>query len=113
MAVTLEQINITVPAQMAKFVRQKVSSGKFDSPSAVVRDALQRAMDAEAVTDRTADLTPSEFAKAKRGVQRGIQDLDEGRSTEFSESGLRAFFADSKIRNAKRLTASTANRSKR
>lgn len=48
MAVTLEQINITVPAQLARFVRRRVSSGKFDSPSAVVRDALQRAMEAEA-----------------------------------------------------------------
>ena len=86
MAVPLEQINI-------------------DSPSAVVRDALQRAMEAEAPTGRAGNLAPSELVKAKRGVQRGIQDLDEGRYTDFSESGLRASFADTKIRNAKRLSS--------
>ena len=78
-----------------------------------MRDALQRAMEAEAQTGHAEDVAPSELAKAKQGVQRGIRDLDEGRYTEFSERGFRAFFADSKIRNAKRLNTSAANRSKR
>jgi hypothetical protein len=76
-----------------------------DNPDKVVREVR-------------AEMTPPamsavEIVQARRGVRRGIKDLEDGRYIEFSEGGLRSFFDGIKTRNAKRLTIPATRRAKR
>ena len=103
MSASIEELSIAMPLQMARFVRKKVSAGLFNDPSEVVRDALRRVMEQEARGEPPPLLTPSELSKAKRGLENGIKDLEEGRYTEFTEEGLREFFAGVTARGRNRL----------
>ena len=85
-----------MPLQMARFVRKKVSAGLFNDPSEVVRDALRRVMEQEARGEPPPSLTPSELSKAKRGLQNGIKDLEEGRTLSSPRKGLGNFSPESK-----------------
>lgn len=86
----VEQLNISLPPKMARFIRAKVKSGRYANPGEAVLDAVRMMQDAE-----TEDLRTS--------VMQGV-------AVEFDEGGLRAFFQDVKDRGRKRLGATEEQR---
>lgn len=92
----IEQMNISLSPQMARFIRDKVKKGEYTNISEVVRDAVRRMQEAEATRrarallgDFESSLTQSERAGIRRGVEEGIRDIEEGRYEEFDADGLR------------------------
>ena len=97
----IEQMNISLPPRMARFIRGKVKAGQYTNASEVVRDAVRHMQEAEAAKkDRPALLDDFEVRVAagerediRRRVQQGVKDLEEDRFEEFDADGLRQHFA--------------------
>jgi putative addiction module CopG family antidote len=97
----IEQMNVSLPPKMARFIRGKVRNGEYTNMSEVVRDALRRMQEAEAtsssrtwLTDIEAGLTHGEREGMRRAVRRGIQDIEEGRYEVYNADGLRGLAED-------------------
>jgi antitoxin ParD1/3/4 len=95
-SMAIEQMNISLSPQMARFIRDKVKKGEYTNISEVVRDAVRRMQEAEATRrarallgDFESSLTQSEHEGIRRGVEEGIRDIEEGRYEEFDADGLR------------------------
>src|ERR1017187_1279168 len=105
----IEQMNISLSPQMARFIRGKVKNGEYTNMSEVVRDAVRRLQEDEAVksartrlADFEAGLARGEREGIRRGVRQGIKDIDEGRYQEYDADGLRNL--------AKELVAASAKK---
>jgi antitoxin ParD1/3/4 len=70
-------MNISLPPELESFVQSQVADGAFISPSEVVQTAL-RLLQEQAVlqTMRVADL--------KQEIQVGLDDLEQGRYTDYA-----------------------------
>ena len=65
---TAEKLSITLPAEMVRVIRERVSSGAYGSNSEVIREALRGWM------DRERHLTALDAA-----IARGVADAEDGR----------------------------------
>lgn len=72
-------MNITLPPELEKMVEEKVKSGCYDSPSQVIRDGLQLLKE----QDQLKQLRREEL---RREVQKGIDDMREGRYTTYNSA---------------------------
>ena len=93
----IEQMNISLSPQMAKFIRAKVRNGAYASASEVVRDAIRRMQDDDSMRAERARLAGFEASLPaperegiRRGVRQGIRDVELGRYEEYDPEGLRA-----------------------
>jgi antitoxin ParD1/3/4 len=73
-----EKLSITLPAEMAQLVREKVSSGAYGSTSEVIRTALRGWMEAEKRLKVLDDAIAEGIADAKAGR---VHSIDEVRGT--------------------------------
>ena len=92
----IEQMNISLSPQMARFIRGKVKKGAYTNASEVVRDAVRRMQEAELFKTRQAalihfeeDLTQAERNRIHAGVEQGMRDIDAGRYEDHDADGLR------------------------
>jgi antitoxin ParD1/3/4 len=69
-----EKLSITVPPEMATFIRQKVESGLYSSNSEIIREALRGMME----RDRR-------LKQLDTAIARGIADAEEGRVQDIDE----------------------------
>src|ERR1019366_2851754 len=97
----IEQMNISLPPKMARFIRGKVKDGQYTNASEVVRDAVRHMQEAEAarndralLADFESHLPVSEREDIHRSVRRGIRDIEAGRFEEHNEEGLRLLAAE-------------------
>jgi putative addiction module CopG family antidote len=94
--VPIEQMNISLPPKMARFIRGKVKEGQYTNASEVVRDAVRHMQETEAarseralLADFEASLPVAEREDIGRSVRRGIKDIEAGRFREYDADGLR------------------------
>jgi antitoxin ParD1/3/4 len=106
---SIEQMNISLSSQMARFIRGKVKKGEYTNSSEVVRDAVRRMQEEEAIkkerallADFESGLTKAEREGIRRGVRQGIKDIETGRYEEYDADGLRAL--------TKKLVAASARK---
>lgn len=92
----IEQMNISLPPKMARFIRGKVKGGQYTNASEVVRDAVRHMQEIEAARaervllgDFESRLADAERKDIRRSVQRGLADLDAGRFEDYDDAGLR------------------------
>jgi putative addiction module CopG family antidote len=92
----VEQMNVSLSTQMARFIRGKVKRGEYTNISEVVRDAVRRMQEMDAAREertRMAEfesgVTAGQHSEMRRSVQRGIQDIEAGRYEEYDADGLR------------------------
>jgi putative addiction module CopG family antidote len=92
----VEQMNISLSAQMARFIRGRVKKGDYTNVSEVVRDAVRRMQEAEAVrrehvllADLESGMTKNERRGVSSKVRQGVQDIEVGRYEEYDADGLR------------------------
>jgi antitoxin ParD1/3/4 len=69
-----EKLSITLPPEMARLIREKVSSGAFGSNSEVIRAALRGWFERE-----------RHLAALDSSIARGIADADAGRVRDIDE----------------------------
>lgn len=93
---SIEQMNISLSPQMARFIRGKVKKGEYTNSSEVVRDAVRRMQKDEArkrervlLSDFESRLTKAEHDAVRRGIRRGMRDIEAGRYEEYDADGLR------------------------
>lgn len=81
-----EKLSITLPFEMADFVRRKVESGLYGSNSEIIREALRGMME----RDRR-------LAKIDTAIARGLAEAEAARVQELDEvkAELRERFSDS------------------
>jgi antitoxin ParD1/3/4 len=69
-----EKLSITVPPEMATFIRKKVESGLYSSNSEIIREAMRGMME----RDRR-------LKQLDSAIARGIADAEEGRVQDIDE----------------------------
>lgn len=109
---SIEQMNISLSPQMARFIRDKVKKGEYTNSSEVVRDAVRRMQEEEALkrertllSDFESRLTKAERDGIRRGVRRGTQDIAMGRYEDYDADGLRALPKKLAAASARKLSS--------
>jgi antitoxin ParD1/3/4 len=72
-----EKLSITLPPEMASFIRQKVNSGLYSSNSEIIREALRSMMDRDRRLERLDTAIAQGVADAEAGR---VQDIDDVRA---------------------------------
>lgn len=72
-------MNITLPPELENLINEKVKSGKYDSPGEVVREGLRLLKEQD-------ELKRIRLEELRREVQKGIDDMREGRFTTYSST---------------------------
>ncbi len=72
-----EKLSITLPPEMASFIRQKVNSGLYGSNSELIREALRGMMDRDRRLERLDSAIVQGVADAEAGR---VQDIDDVRA---------------------------------
>ena len=70
---TAEKLSITLPSEMADFIRQKVESGLYGSNSEIIREALRGMIE----RDRRLEQLDAAIARGLADAEAGrVQDID-------------------------------------
>jgi antitoxin ParD1/3/4 len=92
----IEQMNISLSPQMARFIRGKVKKGEYTNASEVMRDAVRRMQEADAsrkerllLSDFESGLTKAEREGIGASVRQGIADVEARQYEEYDATGLR------------------------
>ena len=93
----IEQMNISLPPRMAKFIRGKVKAGEYTNASEVVRDAVRHMQAAE--EDRKHRTALNAFERedeaARTGILEGVSQLEAGDYLELDgDAALKGYFSD-------------------
>jgi antitoxin ParD1/3/4 len=106
--------NVNLTAELDRFVRKKVGSGRYENASEVVRAALrqmEREEDRElrlaqpAAEDILANLSDQENNLIRQRVLAGIESIEHGEYTDYEgRPGLRTLASRVKARGRARLT---------
>lgn len=114
----MSQMNVSVTAELAGFVRKKVKSGRYNNASEVVRDALRRMEEEDAralrlakptAEDLLADLTDQQIEAIRRRVRQGLAEIRSGQFREYEgRAGLRQLADRVKARGRAPLAAKTS-----
>jgi antitoxin ParD1/3/4 len=109
----VEQMNISISPQMAKFIRSKVKAGGYTNISEVVRTAVRRMQEEELrearlarlAADETLDeLTDADKASIRQRAQAGFAAIERGEYTDYvGRAGLGHLGAGVKSRGRKLL----------
>jgi putative addiction module CopG family antidote len=112
----MDQMNVSITDYLAKYVRARVKSGRYNNASEVVRDALRRMEEAEqralrvgnpTIADVLTDFTALEEDAIRRRVLESIAEIERGEYTEYEgRAGLAKLSAGIKARGRKLLKES-------
>lgn len=91
----IEQMNISLPPKMARFIRGKVKAGQYTNASEVVRDAVRHMQEAEA----------ADINWLRREVRAGFDDIENGDFIDYDEAGLSDLALRVKARGREALKA--------
>lgn len=69
-----EKLSITLPAEMVRVIREKVSTGAYGSNSEIIREALRGWMERE-----------RRLEMLDRAIAQGVADAEAGRTQEIDE----------------------------
>jgi antitoxin ParD1/3/4 len=114
--IVMGQMNVSVTDHLAKYVRDRVKSGRCNNASEVVRDALRRMEEEEqrslriaapTVEDVLTDFTAIETERIRKRVLESIAEIERGEYTEYEgREGLEQLAADVVSRGRERLNRS-------
>jgi putative addiction module CopG family antidote len=109
----VEQMNISISPQMAKFIRGKVKAGGYTNISEVVRTAVRRMQEEESREARLArlaaddildELSDADKRSIRERVQAGFEAIERGEYTDYAgREGLGRLAAGVKSRGRKLL----------
>jgi antitoxin ParD1/3/4 len=75
-------LNVSLTPQLEEFVRQKVESGRYNSASEVIREALR-------LMDSYEGLRASTLTKLRNDVDAGWRQVEEGKVTPFDVEAVK------------------------
>ena len=113
-------MNVSLTPELEKLVSTKVASGRYNSASEVVREALRRMEEDDqralrlakpTVEDILSDLTGRQIAGIHERVRAGIESIDGGEYTEYDgRDSLQRLPENVKARGRRRLLARETSR---
>ncbi len=113
----VEQMNISISPEMARFIRRKVKAGSYTNASEVVRTAVRRMQEEEAREAKLAnhaasalldELTDAERTSIRERVRAGFAAIERGEYSDYTgRHGLARLAAAVKSRGRKRLAEKT------
>lgn len=115
----VEQMNISISPQMAKFIRRKVKVGGYTNASEVVRAAVRRMQEEEAREAKLAsfaageildELTETEKASIREQVQAGFAAIERGEYTGYVGRAGLAQLADGVKSRGRKVLAEKARK---
>ncbi len=116
----MDQMNVSIPDELAGFVRRKVKSGRYNNASEVVREALRRMEEDDAralriaaptAADVLGDLTAEQVDGIRRKVRDGIQSIEKGAYRDYAgRRGLEQLAHEIKARGRKRASLSSSEK---
>jgi putative addiction module CopG family antidote len=103
----IEQMNISLPPKMARFIRGKVKAGDYTNASEVVRDAVRHMQEVEAARkDRRALAAMEDPDGATAQVREGFAAIKRGEYTDIDgDVELTAYLGAVRARAKKDLSA--------
>ena len=118
----MDQMNISITDSLVGYVRKKVKSGRYNSASEVVRDALRRMEDQEsrdirlakpAAEDVIAGLTEQQVESIRQRVRAGVESVERGEYVDYvGLEGLKELAAGVKARGRRVLAQETKKSSR-
>jgi len=103
MPTNTRQLNVSITPHFSKFIRSKIKSGRYANASEVVREALRRLEQEEAVREQVVIADPDH---AEQAILEGVASIERGEFIELKDRReLKAFFADIVARGQKRFAA--------
>jgi putative addiction module CopG family antidote len=110
----VEQMNISLPPKMARFIRGKVKAGDYTNASEVVRDAVRHMQEVEAAKkDRHALAAIGDPDDAVAAVREGYAAMRRGDYTDIDgDAELKAYLDDVRERARKELAPGRNRRSR-
>jgi len=110
------QMNVSVTDQLAKYVKARVKSGRYNNASEVVREALRRMEEADqralrlgnpTVEDVVTDLEAIQIEGIRKRVLESIAEIKRGEYTEYEgRAGVEELAADVVARGLERFNQS-------
>lgn len=91
-------MNINLNDHFENFIEERIKSGQYNSASEVVRDALR-------LLEEQEQIRAMKMQALKAEIQKGLDDLQQGRYSTYSDETLGEFFEDVKKRGRERLAA--------
>lgn len=98
-----QQLNISLPQQLARFIRGKVKNGEYADAGEVIQDAVRRMQAA----DFESDLSETERRGIARRIKQGIRDIEAGRFNRLDAVGLRRLRAEISTQSARKKARQT------
>lgn len=115
----MNQMNISITDDLAKYVRRTVKGGRYNNASEVVREALRRMQDADAralrlasptVEDIITDLTGQQLDSIRQRVLASIELMEAGEYVEYDgREGLAKLAESVKLRGRQLLARETTD----
>jgi antitoxin ParD1/3/4 len=106
MPTNTRQLNVSITPHFSKFIRSKIKSGRYANASEVVREALRRLEQDEAVREQSVIVDPD---NADQAILEGLASIERGEFIELKgHEEVQAFFADIVARGKKRFAAKKA-----
>jgi antitoxin ParD1/3/4 len=109
-------MNVSVTDHLAKYVRDRVKSGRYNNASEVVRDALRRMEEEDqrslrignpTVEDVVTDLNAIQIEGIRRRVLESMAEIERGEYTDYEgRAGLERLFDDVVTRGHERFNRS-------
>jgi len=109
----MDQMNVSVTDHLAEYVRAKVTSGRYNNASEVVREALRCMEEADhralrlanpTAEDVLTDLAADQIENIRQRVRAGIASVERGDFTEYAgRTGLAELTAGVKTRGRRLL----------
>jgi antitoxin ParD1/3/4 len=101
MPTNTRQLNVSITPHFSKFIRSKIKSGRYANASEVVREALRRLEQDEAVREQGVIVDPDNAGQA---ILKGLASIERGDFIELTDrEELQSFFADIVARGKKRF----------
>ena len=99
----IEQMNISLPPKMARFIRGKVKAGDYTNASEVVLDAVRHMQEVDAArNDRRALAVTDDPDGASAEVREGYAAIKRGEYTDIDgDDELKAYFSKARDRATK------------
>ena len=96
-----KRMNVSLTPQLERLVKEKVASGKYDSASEVMREALR-------LLEEQEDLNRIKLEALKQDIMLGLADLEAGRYQTYASGN--DLFDETKKRGRQRIAKPTKSK---
>jgi len=96
-------MNVSLTSTLEKLVHRKVATGRYNSASEVIREALR-------LLEERDEMHKVKLTALRKDISVGLDQLERGEASEYDDRSLKTLAADVKAKGRKRLAAKKKQR---